>query len=80
MIQWINKHLKKNKGFTLIEMMVVLVIIALLILIALPAWQSYIDAGDAVYQDASEKIGETDEILSNIGEPGYTPGTPGNDD
>ena len=69
MIQWINKHLKKNKGFTLIEMMVVLVIIALLILIALPAWETYIGRGQEVYTSASEKLYDTDRALQAITNP-----------
>lgn len=45
------KMLKKNKGFTLIEIIVVIVILAVLMAVAVPSVMSYINEGkDAKYE------------------------------
>jgi type IV pilus assembly protein PilE len=48
------QHLKKSAGFTLIELMITVVIVAILAAIAIPSYQSYV------------KRGNTQEATSNL--------------
>ncbi|WP_276622015.1 prepilin-type N-terminal cleavage/methylation domain-containing protein [Sharpea azabuensis] len=51
------KMLKKNKGFTLIEIIVVIVILAVLMAVAVPSVLSYInEADDAKYETAARAV------------------------
>ncbi len=48
--------LKKRKGFTIVEMIVVLAIIAILTLIAVPMYSKYIDTANKVKDDALVRV------------------------
>lgn len=51
------KMLKKNKGFTLIEIIVVIVILAVLMAVAVPSVMSYINEGqNARYQTVGRSV------------------------
>ena len=66
MCDFVKKKFREIRGFTLIEMMVVLVIIALLILIALPSWQNYVDTAQQVKSDADQRIYETSSVIDEM--------------
>ena len=66
MSDFVKKKFREIKGFTLIEMMVVLVIIALLILIGLPSWQNYVDTAQQVKSDADQRIYETSSVIDEM--------------
>lgn len=56
MIQWFNKKLKNRKGFTLIELIVVIAILGILALIAIPRLMGFQDAANEKVADANEKL------------------------
>lgn len=68
--------MKKSQGFTLIELMVVVVIVAILAAIALPAYQQYVRRGDlSIAKQESLRIeGELERFKSkNFSYKGFDP-------
>jgi len=60
--------MKTNKGFTLIELMIVIAILGILMAIAIPAYNDYLArarASEAVYAAAPYKLGASEYYISN---------------
>ena len=55
MLTAINNHLKENRGFTLLELIVVVIIIAVLASIAVPMYRGYIKSTRA--SEATSRLG-----------------------
>ncbi|SMP48858.1 competence type IV pilus major pilin ComGC [Anoxynatronum buryatiense] len=56
MIQWFNKKLKNRKGFTLIELIVVIAILGILALIAIPRFTGTLNNARASADDATFRV------------------------
>ena len=60
--------MKNTKGFTLIELMIVIAILGILMAIAIPAYNDYLArarASEAVYTAAPYKLGVSEYYISN---------------
>ena len=65
--------MKNTKGFTLIELMIVIAILGILMAIAIPAYNDYLArarASEAIYAAAPYKLGVSEYYISNGTWPG----------
>ena len=65
--------MKSAKGFTLIELMIVIAILGILLAIAIPAYQDYLSrakASEAILSAAPAKLGVSEYTISNNTFPG----------
>jgi prepilin-type N-terminal cleavage/methylation domain-containing protein len=65
--------MKNVKGFTLIELMIVIAILGILLAIAIPAYQDYLSrakASEAILAAAPAKLGVSEYTISNTTFPG----------
>ena len=64
--------MKKNQGFTLIELMIVIAILGVLMAIAIPAYQDYLSrarASEGILAAAPAKMGVAEYAISNAAWP-----------
>ena len=67
----VRAKLKNSKGFTLIEMLVVVAIIGILVLLALPSYLGYIKDANVATMQADIRVLESAALVSNIDGAGW---------
>ena len=67
----VRAKLKNSKGFTLIEMLVVVAIIGILVLLAVPSYLGYIKDANVATVQADIRVLETAALVNNIDGKGW---------
>lgn len=64
--QRLRKKLKKNGGFTLIEMLIVVAIIAILVVVSIPMVSSSLDKAKTATDDANERAAQGAALVAYL--------------
>jgi len=74
----LNKKLRKNGGFTLVEMLVVVAIIAILVAVSIPVVSGALDGAKEAADSANERAAKAEAVMAYLGGitvDGYTKGS-----